>query len=126
MDGVEGVSALGAIGQAAAVAADNLANAGTPGFKAGHAVLETGPGDQGVRLAEVRRDPQPGPLEPGTILVRSPEGAVSAVSGLVEGSNVDPARELVGLMTFERAFEANVAALRAWDETTGLLVNLRV
>lgn len=126
MDISGSASALGALGRVVEVAADNLANVNTPGFKAGQAQLETGPEGEGVRLAQVQRDPQPGPLLPEAMLARAADGSVSAVAGLVEGSNVDAARELVDLMGAQRAFEANVVAVRAWDETFGLIVNLRV
>lgn len=104
-------SALSAVGVSVAVTAHDLANVNTPGFRGREARLESGPQDQGVRVAEIREDSTPGPLVPG------PEG------GLQEGSNVDLAREMVGLIRDETAFAANAAAIQAQTDLTGTLLD---
>ncbi|MBL4697306.1 MAG: flagellar basal-body rod protein FlgG [Phycisphaerales bacterium] len=57
---------------------------------------------------------QPGTQNFGTILGRS-----------LEGSNVDPARELIELIRTQRAFEMNSQAIRAADETLQSVAQLR-
>ena len=57
---------------------------------------------------------QPGTQNFGTILGRS-----------LEGSNVDPARELTELIRTQRAFEMNSQAIRAADETLQSVAQLR-
>ena len=46
-------------------------------------------------------------------------------SGVLEGSNVDPARELIELIRTQRAFEMNSQAIRAADETLQSIAQLR-
>ncbi len=105
------ISALNALGTSVAVTAHDVANLNTPEFRGREARLESGPQDQGVRVAEIREDPTPGPLVPG------PEG------GLGEGSNVDLAREMVGLVRDEVAYAANAAAIRTQAEMVGTLLD---
>lgn len=45
--------------------------------------------------------------------------------GFLEGSNVDPARELIELIRTQRAFEMNSQAIRAADETLQSVAQLR-
>lgn len=46
-------------------------------------------------------------------------------SGFLEGSNVDPARELIELIRTQRAFEMNSQSIRAADETLQSVAQLR-
>lgn len=46
-------------------------------------------------------------------------------SGMLEGSNVDPARELIELIRTQRAFEMNSQSIRAADETLRTVSQLR-
>ena len=46
-------------------------------------------------------------------------------SGVLEGSNVDPSRELIELIRTQRAFEMNSQAIRAADETLQSVAQLR-
>ncbi len=57
--------------------------------------------------------------EPGT------DGRGSLMSGRLEASNVDPARELINLIRTQRAFEMNSQAIRAADETMRTVAQLR-
>ncbi len=45
--------------------------------------------------------------------------------GMLEGSNVDPSRELIELIRTQRAFEMNSQAIRAADETLQSVAQLR-
>jgi flagellar basal-body rod protein FlgG len=47
------------------------------------------------------------------------------VQGTLEGSNVDPTRELIELIKTQRAFEMNSNTIRAADETLRNVANLR-
>ena len=46
-------------------------------------------------------------------------------SGFLEGSNVDPTRELIELIRTQRAFEMNSQVVRAADETLRAIGQLR-
>ncbi|MDX2114939.1 MAG: flagellar basal-body rod protein FlgG [Planctomycetota bacterium] len=46
-------------------------------------------------------------------------------AGFLEGSNVDPTRELIDLIRTQRAFEMNSNVIRAADETLRSVANLR-
>ncbi|MFG0305993.1 MAG: flagellar basal-body rod protein FlgG [Phycisphaerales bacterium JB040] len=47
------------------------------------------------------------------------------LQGMLERSNVDPTRELIGLITTQRAFEMNSQSIRAADETLRAIGQLR-
>ncbi len=47
------------------------------------------------------------------------------LAGFLEGSNVDPTRELIELIKTQRAFEMNSNTIRAADETLRQVANLR-
>lgn len=49
----------------------------------------------------------------------------SILGGFLEGSNVDPARELIELIRTQRAFEMNSQSIRAADETLQSIAQLR-
>lgn len=49
----------------------------------------------------------------------------SILQGVLEGSNVDPVRELVSLIKTQRAFELNSQTIKAADETLQQVSNLR-
>lgn len=48
----------------------------------------------------------------------------SIVNGALEASNVDIAKETVGTILAQRAFEANLVTIRAADEMTGTLLDI--
>ncbi len=118
------LSALSAFGTSLAVSANNVANINTEGFKASQAALETGPQDQGVRVAEIRRDESPGPLVQSLQRVEDPDtGRIDTQWQYVEGSNTDLARETVNMITAQRAYEANIDAARTMLDAEGSLLN---
>lgn len=47
------------------------------------------------------------------------------ISGTLEGSNVDPVRELISLIKTQRAFELNSQSIQAADEALKVIANLR-
>ena len=100
------LSALGVNAARAWGAASNLANMNTPGYKAVRVESVSARGG-GVTQA-VSRDNRPGPI--------MPDG--------VEGSNVDPALEIAGLITAKFAYSANAKAIAILDETKGFLLDI--
>lgn len=128
------LSALDAFGTSMAVTANNVANMNTDEFRASDVRLQTGPASQngqngqsgqehGVQVAEIRQSTTEGPLRMDLRRVEHEDGSVSVEQGIVEGSNTDVAKEMVNMITDQRAFEANAAVVRARDEMTGILVD---
>lgn len=118
------IQALHAIGISQQVAANNIANMNTNGFRSSRVDLETGPNDQGVRVQDIVENTQPGPLVPGGEYVR--DGDMRYEEGLVEGSNTDLATEMVHMIHNELAYAANAVAIRTDMEMTGTLINTMV
>ena len=115
-------TALGALSVSLQVSANNLANVNTNGFKQSDVRFETGPGDQGVRISEIRKDATPGsPVEAPVypIVGRQYEQR----SGWVESSNTDVARQFVDMINTSHAWSANAATIRTGDEMMGTLIN---
>lgn len=121
------LSALSAFGVGMAVSANNIANMNTEGFKASRVDYQTGPDGQGVAVGGILRDESPGPLI-GSLVQSTDQatGRVEFLHGLTEGSNVDPASEFVRMIETQRAFEANIAAVRADEQMSGVVLNLLV
>ncbi|MGE4264602.1 MAG: flagellar basal body rod C-terminal domain-containing protein [Desulfovibrio sp.] len=122
--------ALSAFGTSLNATAHNVANVSTEGYQPQRVELADGPGGQGVQVAAVTTaqgsDAVPArvgeaPAE-GAGLVNGPQGGLTASS--VGG--VDIVREMLGLMTTSRAFEANTVMVRAAEETTGHVLDLIV
>ena len=107
------LSGLNAFQQQLNVAANNLANVNTDGFKKSQTLLES-VAPQGV-IAKSQKLELPGPLE----LQQTADG-----EQLVEKSNVDVSQEMVNLVTSRRAYQANLKALKATDETVGSLLDV--
>jgi flagellar basal-body rod protein FlgG len=70
--------------------------------------------------AETDASGQPAVGQPG-----GPEGIGLVRSGALEQSNVEPVRELVDLITTQRAFEMNSQAVQAADQMLQVVSNLR-
>jgi flagellar basal-body rod protein FlgC len=107
------LSGLNAFQKQLGVAANNLANVNTDGFKKSRTVLEsTQP--QGVS-AKSQKLELPGPLA----LEQTPDG-----EQLVEKSNVDVGEEMPNVIVGQRAYEANLKMLKAADEMVGSLLDI--
>ncbi|SDB29366.1 flagellar basal-body rod protein FlgC [Desulfonatronum thiosulfatophilum] len=119
------IQALHAIGLSRQVGANNVANMNTPDFKASRLSLETGPEGLGVRPQAIDQDPTPGPLVPALEGATDEDGHHATVWGLAEGSNTELVAEMVNSIRDERAFQANVAMVRTWDELTGTVLDMR-
>lgn len=63
----------------------------------------------------------------GTAVTGPPQtdGLGSITQGALEMSNVDPVRELIDLITTQRAFELNSQSIKSADETLQIISNLR-
>ncbi len=115
-------SALGALSVSLQVSANNLANANTNGFKASDVRYETGPGDMGVRISEIRKDTSPGsPVEAPIYPVVGREQEQHM--GWVESSNTDYAREFVDMINMSHAWGANTTVIRTADDMLGYLID---
>lgn len=107
------LSGLNAFQKQLRVAANNLANVNTDGFKKSRAVLESAQ-PSGV-IATSQKLELPGPLA----LEQTPGG-----EQLVEKSNVDVGEEIPNLLVGQRAYEANLKMLKVADETIGSFLDV--
>jgi flagellar basal-body rod protein FlgC len=97
------LSGMNAAATQVGVAANNVANLNTDGYKARRVDFEQTP-NGGVRATAV----QESPAEPAP-----------------NGSNVDPATEMVSLMTGSMFFKANATVARAQSDLLGLVMDIR-
>lgn len=115
-------TALGALSVSLQVSANNLANVSTNGFKQSDVRYETGPGDQGVYISEIRKDATPGsPVEAPVYPIAGRQ--YEQRMGWVESSNTDIARQFVDMISTTNAWKANVATIRTADEMMGTLID---
>lgn len=56
---------------------------------------------------------------------REGQNALARIQGMAEGSNTDIPREFTTLIMTENAYSANAATIRAWDELTGSILNVK-
>ncbi len=117
------IQAMQAIDVSQRVAANNIANMNTDGFRASSVRLEDGPEGVGVRVSSIGENSDHGPMIPSTRLEMNDSGQVEALSQFVEGSNTDVGREMVNMLVNQNAYAANAAVVRAWDQTTGVLLD---
>ena len=107
------LSALLAFGRKLGVHANNIANMNSEGFKKGRAVLKEGVG-QTVTV-------EMGPVD-------SSRHTVSETSRhqpqQTEPGDVELAGEIVGAMTSQRGYEANLTVLKTEEELSGTLLDL--
>jgi len=109
------ISGISSNSTRAAVAANNIANANTPGFKASRVTVEySAPGRQETHITKS--------TEPGFLLPR-PDGLPES-SELEETSNVDLAEEFVHLQISEHGYSASAAVIRTQGEMLGTVLNM--
>ncbi len=106
------LSALGAFGKKLNVTANNLANVNTEGFKKSRAIFQDA-NESGVTVTLSRVDTPgaPIPSEDGT-------------GKMKESSNVDPAEEIVNLITTQHGFQANLKTIKTDEEMLGSLFDI--
>ena len=116
-------SAMNALSTGMAAAAHNVANVNTAGFRPQDVTYATGPNDQGVQ-AQV--------LPPSTLpLTPLDQSAANAADTFLppealNPSGTDISREFVDMISAQRAYEANAVTVRSWDESLGVLLDIKV
>jgi len=108
------LSALRALFTKLDVTADNIANAGTAGFKKSRADLQEAPSG-GVKVSIGTVDTPGSPLPPA-----------DGEREYRESSNVSLEEEMVNLILTQYAFSANLKTLQAGDEMRRNLLDIRV
>ena len=63
--------------------------------------------------------------EPPILATPQEEGVGGIIQGHLEGSNVEPVRELVDLIFTQRGFELNSQSIQSADEALRVVANLR-
>jgi flagellar basal-body rod protein FlgC len=104
-------NALSGMNAAAAqmtMAASNVANMDSRGYKAGRVNLAEN-AEGGVRVDSVTTDPSPGEIDD--------QGQ--------EGSNVDPAQEVVGMMLARFSYAANAKVVNTVDQMMGTMLDAK-
>lgn len=115
------ISALTAIGKQMAVSANNTANSLTEGFRKSRALLVEGQNNS-VQV-EISRAGE----ALSAIQAQDGQEDTAGQNGLLEGgapSDVEYVEEAVTMVTAQRAFEANIKALQAYDEMTKTVVDI--
>ena len=135
------VSALDAFATGAQAIAHNIANINTEGFQPQAVYYSSLPPYTGVQLGHVAGGPdhelipmrQP---EPETLTAAVPEQQLGVLppppdelTSFMPPEWLNPSqtsleREMANLIMVQRAYEANVVPIRAWDEMTGTLLDL--
>lgn len=118
-------SALSAFGVDMMARANNIANVNTREFQSQAVTLQTGPRGEGVAVGAISRDTAPGPLVPG-LITDNADGRTVLRPGYVEGSNTDVAREFTGMIATHRGYDANAAVVRAYEDLSGTVLDLKV
>jgi len=100
-----------------AVAAHNIANVNTEGFKKSRAVIESDAAGQPD--VKVTQSEPPGPMIP------APEGLPGGAE-FVEMSNVNLAEEIVQIQIAKYAYSASVSIISAQDQMIGTILDIIV
>ena len=124
------VSALDAFAAGMQAIAHNVANVNTAGFQPQTVYYSSLPPHMGVQLGHVS-GPEPEaltaqmPEQPTGVLPTPHEPASFMPPEWIRPSQTSLEREMTNMIAVQRAYEANVAPIRTWDEMTGTLVNLK-
>jgi flagellar hook protein FlgE len=107
------LSAIKAFGDKMGVAANNIANVETEGFKKSRATLVEGQ-DKTV-TAEITQPDVPGP-----VVIETTDGR----SATKELSNVDLAEEIPQTIIAQRGYDANLSTIRTQDEMSKSVIDI--
>jgi len=134
------VSALDAFSTGMQAIAHNIANINTEGFQPQAVYYASLPPYMGVQAGDIAgpgRELVPTrPPEPEILTAPAPEQQIGVLppppdhlTSFLPPAWMNPSQtslemEMVNMIMTQRAYEANVAPIRAWDEMTGTLVNL--
>ena len=121
------LSAFTAYGVGTQVAAHNLANVLTHGFKAGRVTYSDLANQSGVRVEAVQTGSTAGPLIPYGPGLPDPAGPDRFIpDGFAEASTTDIAREMVNLIVNSRTYQANARTADTYDDMLGTIINTKV
>ena len=140
------LSALNAASVITQVAANNIANINTNGFKASDVVLTSGPDNQGVQVGTIAQNDSPGPAVISSISDAAKDlysqalnnslldpaqdnlttQLAEAMPTVTEGSNTDVVRDVLSLYTAEFMYSSNAAVIQTQDEMTKALLDKMV
>lgn len=119
------LSALQAFSTGMQVSAHNIANVNTDEFHASRARFAEAEGSRGVTVSSIQETTQPGGYVQSLRPTRDAEsGRVDAQWRTVEASNTDLAREMVGMISYQRGFQANTAVVRTMEQMQGTLLDM--
>ena len=130
------VSALDAFATGMQAIAHNIANINTEGFQPQTVYYASLPPYMGVQVGDITgHGPELIPVrspEPEALTAPVPEQQVGVLppppdpltAFQVHPSQTSLEREMANMIVVQRAYEANTAPIRVWDEMTGTLVNL--
>ena len=135
------VSALDAFATGMQAIAHNIANVNTAEFRPQAVYYSSLPPYMGVQVGDIT-GPGPElipvrPLEPEVISAPVPEAQIGVLPPppddmtsfmppeWLHPSGTSLEREMTNMIMVQRAYEANVVPIRAWDEMAGVLVDLR-
>jgi flagellar basal-body rod protein FlgC len=124
LDAVESnIQALGALSYAVDIPARNIARTDSPGSMPVRNTVDAGPAyiNSVAQHTEAFTDyPPPPPFE----IANDQETGERAWNYANTGGQLDVAREMVNLVSYERAFQANAAVIRTTLQTTGSILDL--
>lgn len=134
MNNIASLNALQAYGTRQTVAANNVANVNTNGFKPSQVNLEEGPEGQGVRVQEIRKqgnETQEANQVQGTGRMQqsqNQEGTARAAQNKApnQPSGTSVETEMVNVLQSRTAYAANAAVVKTNDQMAGELLNKMV
>lgn len=117
------MQALGVLAHAVNDTARNLANVSTDGYQPVRTVIDSGPAYINAVTEHTYVFGQTSQQIPYEI-ANDQKTQERAWQYPYMGGNVEIAHEMAGLMTYERAFQANAQAIRTIEQTSGSVMNL--
>jgi flagellar basal-body rod protein FlgC len=135
------VSALDAFATGMQATAHNIANVNTEGFQPQAVYYSSLPPYTGVQVGHITGGPDPElvpvrPPDPQVLTAPVPEQQIGVLppppndlTSFLPPEWLNPSqtsleREMANMIMAQRAYEANVVPIRAWDEMTGTLIDL--
>lgn len=117
------IQALGALSYAVDISARNIARTDSLGSMPVHNTVDAGPAYINS-VAQHTEAYTAYPPEPPAEIATDQKTGERAWNYANTGGQADIAREMVNLTTYERAFQANAAAIRTTLQTTGSVLDL--
>ncbi len=97
----------------------NIANSNTPGYRRRNVVLSAGVDDLSVEVQRIAQD-----LRTSLKRMHDPSHPAADADGYVLMPNVELPMEIMQLMSASRAYQANAAALKRYQEMVDITVEL--